>query len=187
MAKKLRAVIASPPLKLNLGCGKVKMEGFTGVDRRKFEGVDVVHDLMSPWPWKDDSVEEVHASHIIEHFTGKQRVWIMNEMCRVMVKGGKAAVITPYWCSNRAYGDFTHQWPPVSEMFFYYLNREWRKANAPDNDIEFNPEGYTCDFDWTYGYGVHPQIAQKNQEAQMFCLTFYKEAAQDLVANLVKR
>ena len=40
------------PLKLDLGCGLSKKEGFLGVDRRKFDGVDIVHDLLVMVPVK---------------------------------------------------------------------------------------------------------------------------------------
>ena len=83
---KLKAIKKRKALKLDLGCGKNKREGFLGVDCRKFDGVDQVvdllklkrdveewrilgkpksdgHDLFERWPWKDNSVAEVHCSH----------------------------------------------------------------------------------------------------------------------------
>lgn len=189
MAKRaLKAVAKAEVIKLDLGCGKNKRPDFIGVDRRKYEGVDVVTDLLKPWPWKSGSVEEINASHVIEHFTGKQRVFIFNEAYRVLREGGSMLIITPHWNSNRAYGDFTHQWPPVSENLYFYLNRNWRREQAPDNDIEWNPEGYNCHFEGTMGYGgLHEQLKPKNPEAQNYALTFYKESAADIVATLVKK
>ena len=122
-----------------------------------------------------------------EHLTATERVHFMNELYRVLRQGGKATVITPHWGSNRAYGDPTHQWPPVSEMFFYYLNREWRKAQAPHTDKEFNQNGYDCDFDATWGYSLHPALQSRNQEYQQHALQFFKESAQDTLATLVKK
>jgi hypothetical protein len=87
----------------------------------------------------------------------------------------------PHWASCRAYGDLTHQWPPVSEFWFYYLGKDWRAANAPHND------GYTCDFDATWGYTLHQEIAARNQEYQIHAMNFFKEAAQDIVATLTKK
>ena len=47
-----RAVKAAlEALRLDLGCGPHPKEGFTGVDSRKFPGVDIVHNLLKPWPW----------------------------------------------------------------------------------------------------------------------------------------
>jgi hypothetical protein len=87
----------------------------------------------------------------------------------------------PHWASCRAYGDLTHQWPPVSEFWFYYLNADWRKQNAPHNDT------YTCDFDAVWGYGMHPTITTRNQEYQQFAMANYKEAVQDIHATLTKK
>lgn len=175
-------------LKLDLGCGINCREGFIGVDRRAYnDKVKIVTDLMNEWPWGASSVTEVHMSHVLEHFTGVQRVHIFNELYRVLIPGGKATIITPHWASNRAYGDFTHQWPPVAEMLYYYLSKEWRKGNAPDNDIEWNPEGYTCDFEATWGYGMRQDLLSRNQEYQQFAMSNYKEACQDLHATLTKK
>ena len=175
------------PLKLNLGCGKSRMEGFVNVDRREFPGVDQVAELTTRWPWADNSVAEVHMSHVLEHFSGKERVHIFNELYRVLIPCGKATIITPHWASNRAYGDFTHQWPPVAEFLYFYVSKEWRALNAPDNDIEWNPEGYSCDFEATWGYGMRQDLLVRNQEYQVFAMSNYKEACQDLIATLTKR
>lgn len=178
---KLKAVATPQLLKLDLGCGNKKREGFIGVDCRKFEGVDLEADLCKRWPWDDGSVEEVNCSHLVEHLTGPERVHFVNELYRVLIPGGKATITTPYWASNRAYGDLTHQWPPVSEMWWYYLDKDWRASQAPHNDM------YNCDFAATWGYALHPDITVRTQEYQQHAVTFWKEAAQDMVATLTKR
>lgn len=179
-AKKLKLV--PEPLKLDFGCGPHKRQGFFGVDVRPFPGVDKVVDLTkTPWPWKDGVVAEAHASHFIEHLTALQRVAFCNELYRILVDGGTCQIIVPHWSSCRAYGDMTHQWPPVSEFWFYYLDKNWRAQNAPHNDF------YTCDFEVTWGYNLRPDLGTRNQEYQQFALANYKEVAQDLVANMKKR
>jgi SAM-dependent methyltransferase len=168
-------------LKLDFGCGPNKREGFEGVDCRKFDGVDHVVDLKKKWPWKKNSVEEAHSSHFIEHLTAPERIHFVNELYRVLIPGGKCQIIVPHWASCRAYGDLTHQWPPVSEFWFYYLSQEWRDANAPHNDE------YACDFMATWGFSMHQMLISKNQEYQEHALYFWKEAAQDIIATLTKR
>lgn len=172
---------AAPLLRLDLGAGKNRRDGFTSVDIRPFDGVDIVADLSKPWPWDNDSVSEVNASHFIEHLDGPERVHFVNELHRVLVNGGKATVVTPHWASTRAYGDLTHKWPPVSEFWFYYLDKGWREANAPHND------GYACDFSATWGYSMRPEIMLRNQEFQQFAMTWYAEARQDMIATLIKK
>lgn len=175
-------------MNLDLGCGPNKKEGFTGVDRIAFEGVDHVCNIgVDPLPFGDGTVEEAHASHFVEHLTAQERINLVNELYRVLKPGGKATIITPHWASARAYGDLTHQWPPVAEMWYYYLSKQWRDGNAPHCDIAHNPQGYDCDFEATWGYGLHASLTVRNQEYQQFALSNYKEAAQDLHATITKR
>lgn len=110
-------------MKLDLGCGKNKAQGFIGVDSIAFEGVDLVADLRKDWPWKDGEVDEVHCSHFLEHLTGAERIHFFNELYRVLKHGGQARIITPHWSHERAYGDPTHQWPPVCSWTYFYLDK----------------------------------------------------------------
>lgn len=185
MSAEASQVIAE--IKLDIGCGKNKKTGFIGVDSIAFDGVDKVMDVRQPWDYADNSVTEVHSSHFVEHLTAKERTHFVNELYRVLIPGGKATIITPHWNSNRAYGDPTHQWPPVSEMWFYYLDKGWRAVNAPHTDSEFNPDGFKCDFSATWGNGMHPSLTVRNSEYQQFAMAWYKEAIMDLHCTLVKK
>jgi hypothetical protein len=179
---------APVPLKLDLGCGPNKRPGFYGVDLRSFPGVDLVLNLgVDPWPFEEGSIEETHSMHFLEHLTMPERVHLMNELYRVLKVDGKAFFQVPAWSSARAYGDPTHQWPPVSEWFLYYLRRDWRATNAPHTDIAHNPTGgFSCHFDAAGSFALHQDVTPKNEETQRFMLTFYKEAAQDLMFTLTK-
>lgn len=175
-------------VKLDIGCGKNKREGFVGVDQYQMEGVDVVHDLsVTPWPFEDDSVSEVNCSHFLEHLSSANRVKFFNELYRIMETGAKATIITPHWSSNRAYGDFTHQWPPVAEMLYFYLSKEWRATQAPHTDVQWNQEGYNCDFEATWGYAMRPDVSARSQDYQAYAMSNYKEACQDLYATITKK
>ena len=170
-------------MRLNIGSGKTRIEGFINVDIRAFEGVDQVADItVTPWPWPDNSVEEVECNHVIEHLTAPQRVAFINELYRVLKPDAMATITAPHWSSARAYGDLTHQWPPVCEFWYEYLRKEWREENAPHSN--YNPE---VDFDFTIGYSFSSNLNESNREAQIFAITWYKEAIQDIGAKLIKR
>jgi predicted SAM-dependent methyltransferase len=70
-------------VKLNLGCGSQMLAGFCNVD--KFGDPDLTWDLETlPWPWADNSVEEVLLSHVLEHLgqTPASFLAIMQELER---------------------------------------------------------------------------------------------------------
>ncbi len=98
---------------LDIGCGTKK---FThplaiGMDVQDLPGVDVVHDWDEfPWPFEDDSMLTIIASHVIEHVSpirGHFLDW-MNECWRILKKGGKLAIVTPFGGSEFYYRDPTH-------------------------------------------------------------------------------
>lgn len=176
-------------MRIDIGCGPNKKGAdWIGIDQFNFPGVNHVLDVSTaPLPFADGTVEEVHMSHFLEHLDAKGRCHLLNELYRVMKPGAKATVIVPHWGSSRAYGDPTHQWPPIGEFFFNYLSREWRRTQAPHSDKSNWPDGYDCDFECTWGYGMHQMLTTRNTEFQQFALNFYREAAQDLHATLTRK
>lgn len=173
-------------LKLDLGCGPRPREGFEGVDRLNFDGkvTHLVDLTKTPWPWKDNSVAEAHCSHFIEHLTAWQRVAFCNELHRILVPGGTCQFIVPHWASCRAYGDPTHQWPPISEFWFLYLDKNWRANNAPHTDIAHEPKGFSCHFEFQYNYNLRPDLATRSLEYQQDAAQNYKEVLLDFVGVL---
>ena len=54
-------------VKLNLGCGGSRVEGYINVDLYS-EARDLQCDLSKfPYPFKDNSADEIVMSHVIEH------------------------------------------------------------------------------------------------------------------------
>lgn len=138
-------------------------------------------DIKKKWPKKDGSINEATSANQLQYLTRSERIFFVNELHRVLAKDGKASILIPCHTANKYYGDISIEWPPVVEAWFFYLNEDWRKANAPKE------KRYKCNFDATWGYGMHPAIATRNQEYQQHAITYFKEAAQDLVVTLIKR
>lgn len=55
---------------------------------------DVMCDVRS-LPFEDNSIEQIYASHIIEHFDFKEAFAVLAEWKRVLIEGGCLAVETP--------------------------------------------------------------------------------------------
>lgn len=181
------------PSKLDLGCGENKREGFLGVDL--YAATDFKVDLTKfPWPFRDNSVEEVWCSHFFEHIPGLTRIPWMDELYRILINddgkgpdengivhGGTATIIVPYWSSARSIQDPSHQWPPIAEQSFLYYNQAWRTANKLNHYLG------KCDFDFGFGYFADQETATKSQETQAFYVKHYLQAVNDLQVVLRKR
>jgi len=94
--------------KLNLGAGTDIRVGFINHDILGLDGIDVIHDLeVFPWPWSDESVELIVAKDVIEHLG--DFVKTMEELHRLLEKGGLVQLKVPYWNSHSAVADPTHK------------------------------------------------------------------------------
>lgn len=108
-------------IKLNLGCGPQLMKGFVNVDSSEEEKPDVVADVVK-LPYEDDSVDEIFASHILEHIDW--RVPALEEWHRVLKPGGLITVCVPdlvgtyyAWKAGQMWGH-----PVQLPIDVYYMN-----------------------------------------------------------------
>jgi hypothetical protein len=149
-------------MKLNLGCGHRKLDGWLNVDHSDACGPDLVCDLEArPWPWPDDSVEAVEMRHILEHLGGDTGTFlgIIAELWRVCADGATVTVVVPHPRHDAFLVDPTHVRPVLPqtlEMFSQRRNREWiaaGNANTPlgtQMGVDFDLVGteYRLDEPW---------------------------------------
>jgi hypothetical protein len=127
-------------MRLNLGCGSKKFPGWINVDKLVTSATDQVFDLEKfPWPWPDDSVDEVAMAHVLEHLGAETAVYlgIIKELYRVCRDGAKIFIAVPHPRHDTFISDPTHVRPIVPEsllLFSQAANREWIAsgvANTP--------------------------------------------------------
>jgi hypothetical protein len=79
---------------IDLGCGTKKQPGFIGVDRYTLGGVDIVADMDRTFPFRDDSVDLLLASHSLEHV--ETLLATIKEIYRICKHGTQLCIIAPY-------------------------------------------------------------------------------------------
>jgi predicted SAM-dependent methyltransferase len=105
--------------KLNLGSGRDNRSGYVNVDLVPLPGMDVLCDLRHfPWPFKDGSIAEVVAIHVVEHLPNTLRV--MEEVHRITRPGARITIEVPHYKHSNAYKDPTHVRFFTEESFDYF-------------------------------------------------------------------
>ncbi|HQP10547.1 MAG TPA: methyltransferase domain-containing protein [Candidatus Omnitrophota bacterium] len=82
-------------MKLHLGCGTNRREGWINIDSVKAVGPDLVHDIRRPLPYGDQTVDEVLAEDLLEHFDKYLRYVVFYEWARVLKVGGIITLQVP--------------------------------------------------------------------------------------------
>jgi len=83
------------PVKIDIGCGKGKIENFVGIDCLDF-GQEIVWDVTKGIPLTDNSVSEIHTSHFLEHIENKDLQLMFDEFYRVCEDGALVTIIMPH-------------------------------------------------------------------------------------------
>lgn len=86
-------------MKLDVGCGIYKKDGYTGVDVDPNVNPDIVAPMWSI-PLPDNSVDELRSSHALEHVTRHQVVDVLKEWKRLLKPFAMAEIEVPdlRWC-----------------------------------------------------------------------------------------
>lgn len=83
------------PLRLNLGGRGTKIKGFKTVDLSPEHDVDFRSDVSDLSAFKDKTVDQIYASHILEHFPHVKTLSVLKEWYRVLRVDGKLFVSVP--------------------------------------------------------------------------------------------
>lgn len=104
-------------IKVDLGCGEDKPDGYLGIDIRETEATDIVSNLEHGIPLPDNSVDKIRAHHFLEHISDP--IYIMEEIWRVLRDGGILVFEVP---STEGKGAFVpghlSYWNDLSFKFF---------------------------------------------------------------------
>jgi hypothetical protein len=173
-------------VKLNLGCGENRKPDCINVD--KFGHPDVCHDLETfPWPWADNSVEEIVLNHVLEHLGESKAVYlkIFQEMYRICKPEATIHIAVPHPRSDDFINDPTHVrvvTPAGLELFSKAKNSEWA-----DSGYANSPLGLYLDVDFeivSVNYSLEPCWSQKLNSGECTRKDIY--AATQKYNNVVK-
>lgn len=109
-------------MKLNLGSGYRKLEGYLNIDNRYECDPDLLCDVLQGLPIDDSSVFEVRAFDFLEHLPLGKTIPVIEEVYRVLVPGGLFASMTPSTDGRGAFQDPTHLSFWNSNSWIYYTD-----------------------------------------------------------------
>lgn len=102
-------------MRLHLGCGLTRHDGWINCDYIDTDYADCVFDVQKTWPFPDNSVHEIYASHMLEHLTDTKTFF--NEAWRVLHPNATLMVRLPHGHHRAAMWDIEHIRPWFPENF----------------------------------------------------------------------
>ena len=94
-------------LRLNLGSGLRRRDGFYGLDQVALPGLDILADLNEPLPeLPNNSVDEIYCRHVLEHVP--RLLDLLAELHRITRSSGRIEIVVPHFSNPYGYSDPTH-------------------------------------------------------------------------------
>ncbi len=123
-------------MKLNLGCGFDKRDGYINLDNFEHCNPDILHDIESaPYPFPDDYFDEILIKHVLEHVGQTFSVFkkVIQEIYRISRDGAKIIIQVPNYKHVTFWSDPTHV-RAFDEITFSMMSRkqndEWIKSKS---------------------------------------------------------
>lgn len=147
-------------MKINLGSGRKRYDGFLNVDANPDANPDYVmnlDDVNIRLPFEDNSVSCVKAEHILEHI-GSGFIPLMVEIYRVCKNGAIVDIIVPHHHHEVFYGDPTHV-RPITVSMLNLFSMDYSKGDegkisdssiAVRYKVDFEMIWYDFDYDPFY-------------------------------------
>lgn len=124
---------AMDDIKLDVGCGKAKHEGWIGMDICPFEGVDIVWDIEHfPWPLANECCSEILMDQVFGLIEPRYRLAVMNELWRIAKPECQVNIRVPHAGSTAA-GQDPEVYTCPNQVTFWYFDRRHPRYE------EYNP------------------------------------------------
>ena len=162
-------------LNLNLGSGSKRIKNYINLDKFEIFKPDIVHDLEKfPYPFDNDSVDNILLSHILEHVGQKPDTFnlIMKELYRICKNSALLDIIVPHPRHDDFLADPTHvRAITLSGLRLYdkELNEKWQKQKAANtplaliHNVNFKVRQVRYDLDKKYFDMINNQKINKQE------------------------
>jgi SAM-dependent methyltransferase len=172
------------PRAIDLGCGTRKHSGAIGLDIVRLPGVDILVDVTRTLPFRESSIDEVYASHLVEHL--EDLMGFMAEVHRVCRPNALVYLRFPHATTPyMIWKDPTHRRGVLLDTFDYFDpatldGREFgyyhpAKFRMVRQRLTFNMNADT----WVPGRArqvagrIVDALANRSERAQYYCERFW--------------
>lgn len=130
-------------VRLNLGCGGKKKEGYTGVDI--FRGVNIEQMFsIDSIPYVDKSVTAIYSEHVLEHLTFKGTEVAIKEFYRVLKDGGELHLKIPDL--EQCCREYVNAKQPHARQWYKYTIYGIQESQAGEPDeAQIHKSGFSKD------------------------------------------
>ncbi len=128
-------------MNVELGGGDMLHPFHPNIDLRPLPNTDIVHDLETGIPLRDNCADKVNANHLFQHLRRKPSYALMHEVYRILKPGGLFMVRVNDL--DRVFGDLKCLWQDDKE-------NAWKLASSIWGDQDYPDDLHMCGYNYSY-------------------------------------
>lgn len=179
-------------MKLNIGCGRKKFDGFINIDDDPLVEPDHLinlDDVNIKLPFDDDTVDEIKAIHVLEHI-GPGFLPLLKELYRVSQHGCIIDIVAPNEYHAVYYGDPTHV-RPINVNIFHTLSKKKDGYLAFKYGVDFDVVDCSFNYDSLYegmltDFHKRKEEGKVTKEEDFMVMRLLREANNIAIENVIK-
>ena len=121
-------------MRLNLGSGKKRMEGYINCDISEKSNPDLIVDIEKELPFEEDSIDEIFMDNVLEHT--KNRLKVLDNLYKVCKNGAIIKIIVPYFAHVNSVACLDH-YGRFGYRTFDTLDKSKEKSNWWGEETNF--------------------------------------------------
>jgi predicted SAM-dependent methyltransferase len=139
-------------MKLHLGCGTKHIEDYINIDIRYLPGVDEVNNIRFLRNYKENTVDEIYACHVLEHFGRWEYKEVIKRWFEILKPGGKLRLAIPNFNSICEYYTKTSDLKSIMGLLYggqdYDENYHYVIFDYPTLSNDLKNIGYSKITEW---------------------------------------
>jgi len=170
---------ATPPLNVNIGCGKEPFKGWTNLDLDPESRADILWDVTDGLPFANDSCAFIYCEHFLEHIPVADGVRFLAECHRSLQKDGVLRIGMPSaqeivrhyyendWASQPWLEKYGFTWIKTRAEYINVCFREWGHKwlyDAEELQRRLCEAGFTQIENVAWGESPHAEL--RNRETR---------------------
>ena len=90
--------------RIHLGSGEINIQGWINIDSRNFKHTHIVDQDFKLKEFMDESISEIYLCHVLEHFSFKESLSLIEKLYKKLCSGGVIRISVPDFSSlNKIY------------------------------------------------------------------------------------
>ena len=154
-------------IKLHLGCGNKKINGYTNIDCRHLPSVDEIQNVELLRSYKNNSIDLIYSAHVLEHFSRWRYIHVLSRWFEILKPNGCLRISVPDFAKICEHYNTNKDLKPIMGLLYggqdYLENFHYVTFDYTSLEMDFKNIGFKFVERWDWRKTEHSDVDDFSQ------------------------